>query len=151
MRIYRDEVTPLKLCPIYSDRFHTTTQTKITVSKTSIAKNMSYGNPCAGSGFRNRREIPDAINSAKSEAIAQLTSLSIGFSFQKRSQRRQKALERLVRVLRRDNVNVHRAAAKIIVSKSRAARGSVCNVLLSREATIADASVRSFQIDNFHL
>ena len=30
-----------------------------------------------------------------------------------------------------DNVNVHRAAAKIIVSKSRAARGSVCNVLLS--------------------
>ena len=29
-------------------------------------------------------------------------------------------------------VNVHRAAAKIIVSKSRAARGSVCNVLLSR-------------------
>ena len=31
----------------------------------------------------------------------------------------------------RDNGNVHRAAAKIIVSKSRAARGSVCNVLLS--------------------
>ena len=31
---------------------------------------------------------------------------------------------------RRDNGNVHRAAAKIIVSKSRAARGSVCNVLL---------------------
>ena len=31
-----------------------------------------------------------------------------------------------------DNGNVHRAAAKIIVSKSRAARGSVCNVLLSR-------------------
>ena len=30
-----------------------------------------------------------------------------------------------------DNGNVHRAAAKIIVSKSRAARGSVCNVLLS--------------------
>ena len=30
-----------------------------------------------------------------------------------------------------DNVNVHRAAAKINVSKSRAARGSVCNVLLS--------------------
>ena len=29
-----------------------------------------------------------------------------------------------------DNVNVHRAAAKVIVSKSRAARGSVCNVLL---------------------
>ena len=29
-----------------------------------------------------------------------------------------------------DNVNVHRAAAKIIVSKIRAARGSVCNVLL---------------------
>ena len=26
-----------------------------------------------------------------------------------------------------DNVNVHRAAAKIIVSKSRAARGSVCS------------------------
>ena len=32
------------------------------------------------------------------------------------------------------NGNVHRAAAKIIVSKSRAARGSVCNVLLSRVA-----------------
>ena len=30
-----------------------------------------------------------------------------------------------------DNGNVHRAAANIIVSKSRAARGSVCNVLLS--------------------
>ena len=27
--------------------------------------------------------------------------------------------------IERDNVNVHRAAAKIIVSKSRAARGSV--------------------------
>ena len=34
----------------------------------------------------------------------------------------------------RDNVNVHRAAAKIIVFKSRAARGSVCNVLLSRHS-----------------
>ena len=33
--------------------------------------------------------------------------------------------------LSHDNGNVHRAAAKIIVSKSRAARGSVCNVLLS--------------------
>ena len=32
---------------------------------------------------------------------------------------------------KRDNGNVHRAAAKVIVSKSRAARGSVCNVLLS--------------------
>ena len=32
-----------------------------------------------------------------------------------------------------DNGNVHRAAAKIIVSKSRAARGSVCNVLLCRD------------------
>ena len=31
-----------------------------------------------------------------------------------------------------DNGNVHRAAANIIVSKSHAARGSVCNVLLSR-------------------
>ena len=33
---------------------------------------------------------------------------------------------------KRDNVNVHRVAAKIIVFKNRAARGSVCNVLLSR-------------------
>ena len=33
---------------------------------------------------------------------------------------------------KRDNGNVHRAAANIIVSKSRTARGSVCNVLLSR-------------------
>ena len=32
------------------------------------------------------------------------------------------------------NGNVHRAAANIIVSKSRAARGSVCNVLLSRRS-----------------
>ena len=36
------------------------------------------------------------------------------------------------RFARHDNGNVHRAAANIIVSKSRAARGSVCNVLLSR-------------------
>ena len=34
--------------------------------------------------------------------------------------------------IKRNNVNVHRAAANIIVSKSRATRGSVCNVLLSR-------------------
>ena len=33
-------------------------------------------------------------------------------------------------LLEPDNVNVHRAAAKIIVFKSRAARGSVCIVLL---------------------
>ena len=33
--------------------------------------------------------------------------------------------------IERDNGNVHRAAANIIVFKSRAARGSVCNVLLS--------------------
>ena len=32
-----------------------------------------------------------------------------------------------------DNVNVHRAAENIIDSKSRAARGSVCNVLLARD------------------
>jgi hypothetical protein len=38
----------------------------------------------------------------------------------------------LRRMVQSDNGNVHRAAAKIIVSKSRAARGSVCNVLLSR-------------------
>ena len=38
----------------------------------------------------------------------------------------------VARNTKRDNGNVHRAAAKIIVSKSRAARGSVCNVLLSR-------------------
>ena len=38
-------------------------------------------------------------------------------------------------MIERDNGNVHRAAAKIIVSKSRAARGSVCNVLLSRVRT----------------
>ena len=31
---------------------------------------------------------------------------------------------------RRDNGNVHRAAANIIVSKSRAARGSVCLSLI---------------------
>ena len=38
-----------------------------------------------------------------------------------------------LRDVERDNGDVHRAAAKIIVSKSRAARGSVCNVLLSRD------------------
>ena len=38
----------------------------------------------------------------------------------------------------RDNVNVHRAAANIIVSKSRAARGSVCNVLLSSHRLSGD-------------
>ena len=41
--------------------------------------------------------------------------------------------------MKSDNGNVHRAAANIIVSKSRAARGSVCNVLLS------DASNHSHQ------
>ena len=39
--------------------------------------------------------------------------------------------------IRHDNVNVHRAAAKVIVFKSRAARGSVCNVLLSRRLSRA--------------
>ena len=39
--------------------------------------------------------------------------------------------------VKRYNVNVHRAAAKIIVSKSRAARGSVCNVLLSGDCLFA--------------
>ena len=34
------------------------------------------------------------------------------------------------KIFRSDNGNVHRAAAKIIVFKSRAARGSVCIVLL---------------------
>ena len=38
-----------------------------------------------------------------------------------------------------DNVNVHRAAAKIIVSKSRAARGSVCNVLILIMASLSEA------------
>ena len=41
------------------------------------------------------------------------------------------ALSSCAVIARRHNGNVHRAAAKIIVSKSRAARGSVCNVLLS--------------------
>jgi hypothetical protein len=37
-------------------------------------------------------------------------------------------------MIERDNGNVHRAAANIIVSKNRAARGSVCNVLLFRDS-----------------
>ena len=37
---------------------------------------------------------------------------------------------------RRDNGNDHRAAAKIIVSKSRAARGSVFIVLLCRDLKV---------------
>ena len=36
------------------------------------------------------------------------------------------------RVSERDNGNVHRAAANIIASKNRAARGFACNVLLCR-------------------
>ena len=39
-------------------------------------------------------------------------------------------------LVERDNGNVHRAAANSIVSKSRAARGSVCNVLLSDVVTL---------------
>ena len=47
--------------------------------------------------------------------------------------------------LKLDNVNVHRAAAKVIVSKSRAARGSVCNVLLSDDwAGIASGKSLNF-------
>ena len=42
-----------------------------------------------------------------------------------------------------DNGNVHRAAAKIIVSKDRAARGSVCNALLSRVFHQVFASISS--------
>ena len=37
----------------------------------------------------------------------------------------------------RDNGNVHRAAANIIVSKGRAARGSVCIALLCRDLGFA--------------
>ena len=40
-----------------------------------------------------------------------------------------------------DNVNVHRAAAKDIVFKSRAARGSVCIVLLSRRFAAASSVI----------
>ena len=43
--------------------------------------------------------------------------------------------------LKRDNVNVHRAAAKDIVFKNRAARGSVCNVLLSVGAISLEVGV----------
>ena len=43
--------------------------------------------------------------------------------------------------IRHDNVRVHRAAANIIVSKSRAARGSVCNVLLSGDLPIQGCHV----------
>ena len=42
-----------------------------------------------------------------------------------------------------DNGNVHRAAANIIVSKSRAARGSVCNVLLSRGCAVCLCGIYS--------
>ena len=38
-----------------------------------------------------------------------------------------------------NNGNVHRAAAKIIVFKSRAARGSVCNVLILIMASLSEA------------
>ena len=42
---------------------------------------------------------------------------------------------------KRDNGNVHRAAANIIASKSRAARGSVCNVLLSRRTPLVSGQM----------
>ena len=44
-------------------------------------------------------------------------------------------------IQQRYNGNVHRAAAKIIVSKSRAARGSVCNVLLSGSASSINSEI----------
>ena len=49
-----------------------------------------------------------------------------------------KTVQQILTALKRDNGNVHRAAANIIVSKSRAARGSVCNVLLSRVLCVVD-------------
>ena len=52
------------------------------------------------------------------------------------------------------NGNVHRAAANIIVTKSRAARGSVCNVLLSRGCQFAINVVNDVvksAIENFKL
>ena len=45
-------------------------------------------------------------------------------------------------MFKRDNVNVHRAAANTIVSKSRAARGSACNVLLSRVSLLLGRPVK---------
>ena len=48
-----------------------------------------------------------------------------------------------VHSLKWDNVNVHRAAAKIIVSKSRAARGFVRNALLSGRLGLIGRSIRS--------
>ena len=44
--------------------------------------------------------------------------------------------------MKSDNGNVHRAAVKVIVFESRAARGSVCNVLLSRGTTCSFIPVR---------
>ena len=49
---------------------------------------------------------------------------------------------------KRDNGNVHRAAAKIIVSKSRAAHGSVCNVLLSRYSATEHPSTLAENLQN---
>ena len=49
------------------------------------------------------------------------------------------------KIFRSDNVNVHRAAANTIVSESRAARGSVCNVLLSRDWTWFSAGFVFFE------
>ena len=65
-------------------------------------------------------------------AIEKTVSIRIVFlNYQSQKHLRQQSCSRphIVTALL-DNVNVHRAAAKIIVSKSRAARGSVCNVLL---------------------
>jgi len=42
---------------------------------------------------------------------------------------------------KRDNGNVHRAASKVIVPKSREARGSLCNVLLSGDLPIQGCHV----------
>jgi hypothetical protein len=49
----------------------------------------------------------------------------------------------LLNFLESDNGNVHRAAANIIVSKSRAARGSVCNVLLSDGLSVITSEAAS--------
>ena len=58
---------------------------------------------------------------------------------------------RLCSTAKPDNDNVHRAAAKIIVSKSRAARGSVCNVLLSRQfANLENVCERILVIVELH-
>ena len=75
------------------------------------------------------RSVFDLCRSRSNDTRAMQTN----FAGESKSPNRQLSFSVAIHMtIKRDNVNVHRAAANIIVSKSCPARGSVCNVLLSR-------------------